>query len=297
MLERFCRGLGIFTISTAQNRKPVIFGPQTGRLKKYLLHFVLATVAVVVVGWAGITWLNSYTRHGEAIEVPALNGLTQTEAAEVARNRDLLIEVVDSIYSSDMPRGVIVNQSPREGSSVKSGRKIFVTVNSQLPQQVNVPDLVGKSRRIALSLLDILGIRVGKLTYKPDNNCTDCVLEVLYEGKPLEANARIRKGEKIDLVLGEESAVRQAIPDLTGLTRDEARTLLSDKTLNLGFVVLCEGCESVEDTAAARIYRQVPPPVEGSFVSAGSNIDIYLTLDGGRFDPTDSPTDSLDFPR
>ena len=68
--------------------------------------------------------------------------------------------------------------------------------------------------------------------------------------------SKIRWGSKIDLVIGGGlEAVKIPVPDLTGLTVQDARSLLSSKGILLA-AILSTG--NITDTANAYIYRQNP---------------------------------------
>lgn len=264
--------------------------------KAFWLNLVLAVITVALIVFGVLYYLNIYTRHGESYTVPDLRELDLEQAELKIEGSELRLSVVDSVYSDAYPRGAIVNQTPDPGSLVKEDRVIFLTVNSILPEMVAVPDLVGKSRRIAISLLDVLGIQIAEVKYVTDEACTDCVLEVLYNGKQLESGERIRKGDKITLVLGERSNIKVFVPDLIGLNFQEAREKLTANSLNMGSVLACEGCESAEDSLSAKIFQQFPDGNGREYVSLGSSIDVRATTDSSVFENNDSQTPDFDQP-
>jgi hypothetical protein len=119
----------------------------------------------------------------------------------------------------DRPKGSVVDQDPDAGREVKPGRKVYLVLNAHQPKMIDMPQLVDLSKRQALSVLEILGLKVRELLYKPDP-CTDCVIAQLYKGRPIAADERIRRGEAITLVLGAgERGERVPVPALVGLTQ------------------------------------------------------------------------------
>ena len=73
------------------------------------------------------------------------------------------------------------------------------------------------------------------------------------------------------------------VPDLYGMTRAEARTLLNQQSLNLGFVIQCVDCTDKTDTSLAKIYDQKPRST-GQYIGIGTNVDLYMTMDKVGFD-------------
>jgi beta-lactam-binding protein with PASTA domain len=258
---------------------------------RFLMNIALIAVFLVLAIWVAQFWLKAYTQHGKAIEVPDLSGLTIGKLDLVLSNTDLTYEITDSIYSEDFPRGVVISQNPMPGSDVKRGRTIFLTLNSSLPEMVLMPGVVGKSRRIAIPVLEISGLELEALQYKPDESCTDCVIDQLYKGKSIKEGEKIRKGEKITLVLGQQSRDKTTVPRLLGLTYAEAAELLNSQSLNMGVILSCSGCNTTDDSTGAFVINQAPG--SKTEVNLGSFIDVFLSTDStmaGTFRAMDDTT-------
>lgn len=258
--------------------------------------FTPVVLALLVVGIAWL-WLKAYTRHDARVEVPELKGLTAEEAGAALAALDLSLEVVDSVYNDEAPKSTVVDQDPRPGRSVKPGRSIYLVMNASQPKMLDMPDLVSLSKRQALSVLDILGIKVKELKYRPDP-CMDCVVAQLYKGKPIAANAHIRRGDAITLVLGGGADGEPVqVPDVRGVPYPRLREVLMARSLNLGLVVACPGCNTAQDSALARVERQSPEPYLNNMIGAGGMIDVWLTLDTAglpAWTPPDVPNEPND---
>ena len=244
---------------------------------KFWLNILLIAVFAFLLIKVTMYILGLYTQHGESTSVPDLTGYPLNQLSTVLNNSDLQYEIADSIYSDEVGRGVVVSQNPDPNMNVKRGRTIFLTVNSILPEMITVPELVGKSRRIALPLLEIAGLKIENLTYRPDESCTDCVLGIEYEGKPIEGGEKIRKGQKVTLILGRQSNESTEVPNLIGKTYKEATDIILSQSLNMGEILTCIGCQTAEDTASSYVANQLPG--QGSYIILGSYIDLYLTMD------------------
>lgn len=267
-----------------------------------LKRYVLPVVILIVILLGGWFWLRSYTLHNTTIRVPDLVGLSVEESAAMLAGRELEAIVIDSVYIAERPKGSVVDQSPKPGVEVKPDRKVYLVLNASQPKMIDMPRLVDLSKRQAMSILEIIGLKVKELEYRPDP-CVDCVVDQRYKGEHIAAETRIRKGEAITLVLGSgDNGERVEVPQLEGLTSSEVRTVLNMASLNLGIVVECAGCNTSLDSTLARVRRQSPDANKMGRIAMGSMIDIWLTMDTlglspapGWNDPTRySNTDTLD---
>ncbi|HNA31945.1 MAG TPA: PASTA domain-containing protein, partial [Flavobacteriales bacterium] len=265
--------------------------------KRTILNLLLPVGVAVLLLLGAWVWLNVYTRHDARVTVPDLAGLTADEAAERLASVGLRTEVIDSVYNDEMPKGSVVDQDPDAEQVVKPDRTIYLVMNASEAKMLDMPQLVNLSKRQAISVLDILGIKVKELQYRPDP-CVDCVVAQLYKGKPIAAETRIRRGESITLVLGSgTNGERVQVPDVRGMGLAELKAVLNMASLNLGVVAACEGCTTSADTAMARVERQLPEPYRNNMIGAGGVIDVWLTTDtvGLRHpEPVDSTTNDLD---
>lgn len=278
---------------TSGRPAPAILAAFRGNAKmvKRIFQLLLPIVLAVLLLWGGWSWLKRYTRHDVTRRVPDLAGITLEEASVLLEKRDLQALVIDSIYNPEMPRGSVVEQDPPAGREVKPERKVYLIVNASQPKMIDMPRLVDLSKRQAISVMDVIGLKVEELKYRPDP-CTDCVLEQLHNGESIEAGSRIRMGESITLVLGSgEKGTRVPIPDLRGLTNAEVGMVLNMASMNLGVVVSCDGCNTREDSAFARVQKQSPAFDRNGRIAMGSTIDIWLTADTTGLQPADDWND------
>jgi beta-lactam-binding protein with PASTA domain len=116
------------------------------------------------------------------------------------------------------------------------------------------------------------------------------VKEQKYKGKTIKAGERLRKGETVELILGQGSGGgMEPIPNLVGLTIDQANSRLGNVSLGL-FVGSCEGCKNRKDSTLAIIYRQSPNG--GGELSAGGEITVWASTDPDK--KTDDDNHNID---
>lgn len=248
--------------------------------KVFLKHLALTLLLSLGIFWACFGYLSSYTKHGETIDVPNLVGKTEKEALSILEEADLRLVVADSIFDTKKPKGTVLDQNPSANFKVKENRTIYITLNALTPPKVQMPNLVDASLRQAKSMIESYGLIVGKTTYIPDY-AKDAVLKQRYKGKDIKPGTQILSGSKIDLVLGDglKRGERTSVPNLIGLTRDEADRRLRNLSLHTGAEVFDD---SVKDTLSARVYRQSPQYSSDAQISEGQSIDLFFTQDKSK---------------
>jgi len=256
--------------------------------KKFLRHLGLAAAIALILLLGTLLWLKIYTHHGKTITVPDLSGLTEEEVADVTSSRRLRFEVVDSVFSTEMPRGTVIKQNPGANSSVKKNRKIFLTMNAVNQEMVSMPQLVGLSFRQARLAMQNAGLIQGSIEYRPDyakNN----VLQQKHNDSVIKEGTQITKGSVIDLVLGMGlSSSTTRIPDLIGTGLEEATEIIARYYLNLGAVTYDESFQEAEDSSGAFIWRQYPEFDELKRLNMGMEMDVWLSLDSTLLPMPDS---------
>ena len=246
---------------------------------KVIWKHISIQVAIIVVALTSLYfWLNSYTYQGEAIEVPDLTNMTFEEAQHIAELHDLKVVFSDSVHFINKPKGVVVAQIPEAKSKVKPERTIYLIVNGFENEKITMPDLRGISLRQATADAELYGLKIGKLSYVPDISTT--VLKQFYKGKEIAPQTLISKGSVIDLEIGKgESNEKTDIVCLVGKTLDEAKSILSSASLNLGSISADATIKSAKDSSKAYIWKQLPGCNYQSPITLGSYIDVWITLD------------------
>lgn len=224
-------------------------------------------------------YLLSYTKSGESIEVPDLSGLDLMEAESTLSELELQFEVIDSLYLPDKRGGEIVDQEPMPASLVKTGRKIYVTIARYSTPMTKLPNVLDQTLPLAMAKLASYGFKVGNLIYK-SSDCKDCVVDVLVGGKSVKAGARLAKGKRVDIVVGQGLTNEMiSVPVLYGLKLGEAIKLLHLNNLNIGATPYDPEILTKTDSLNAVVYRQSPAPEGAKMAPAGSPIEVYLTSD------------------
>lgn len=247
--------------------------------RAFIKQLLLATVIVVLLIFATLKGLNSYTNHGESYPVPNLTGLTIKEAQSSAQANSLRIEIIDSVFNKKYEPGTVVDQQPVANSKVKEKRKIFLTVNSSEPEKVILPKLTDISFRQAQVLAENCNLFIGNISYQP-SEYNDLVLEVQQDSMVIKQGEKIVKGTTIDLIVGRSKGnLKTPLPNLTGFSIQDALATLTGAKLNQGVLIYHKSITTAEDSLNAKIWKQLPNPKYVSEVELGSSIDLWLTVD------------------
>lgn len=170
--------------------------------KVFLKQLALAIVAILVLSFIMLKWLNITTNHGEFVVVPDLKGKS-IETVEIELNDlDLAMKIQDSAnYNPNYPKYSVIEQNPVAGAQVKENRKIYLILNPSGYRKVEVPNILKRTFRQAKPQLEALEFKIGEITYI-DNIGKDVVLGMRHDGETLKPGDMLPLTSTIDLVLG-----------------------------------------------------------------------------------------------
>ncbi len=249
-------------------------------------HFLVNLLAALLL-FTGLLflllWMLGFiTRHGDYEKVPAITGKQSQQAIDILENKGFSVEVQDSLWDPSMPPLTVVRQSPAGDEMVKAHRRVYLTINRSQPPLVLVPSMVGLSFRNAELYLKQLGLKLGDTIRKPDI-AKDAVLEQLYRGQTITPNTKVFQGSSISFVLGSGIGDDEfEVPDLRGMTFDDAKSFLSGMGLNIAGII---ADDDVRDTTKAIIYKQNPEEktrmpdgfIQTNKIRSGQSVDLWLS--------------------
>jgi len=249
--------------------------------KYFFINIAIYLVLIAIALWGVFYGIDKYTLHNQTITMPNLNGFHSTELENFTNDNSLQFVIIDSVYEIGAPKGSVIDQNPKSGVQVKKGRKVYLTINANSPKKIQFPDLQDVTLRQASAVLETFGIKVDSLKYRPDQ-CVKCVLEVMMDTAKIKPGTMIPVGSSVVLVLGSGLSNEYInVPILINLPLVEAEKKLKDLGLNLG-AYNYEDCESAEDTAKAKIFRQFPAHDNEELIQLGQSVLLFLTADSSR---------------
>lgn len=172
------------------------------KTNKYFWVNIVAMIVVVLVLLFGVLKsLDVYTRHGEAVVVPDVKGMTVDEASRMFRNHGLSFVVSDSSYVKNKEAGIVLELNPGAGQKVKEGRTVYLTINTLDIPLYAVPDVADNSSvRQAQAKILATGFKLS--TVQTVSGEKDWVYGVKYQGRQLKAGDKIPLGASLVLMVG-----------------------------------------------------------------------------------------------
>lgn len=235
-------------------------------------YFWLGVVVLLALGGVLALLVNNllmptYTRHEVAVMVPDVLQRPVDEASALLQQQDLQVETLTQRYNPALPRDVVIDQNPAPESAVKPGRRVYLTVNSGEARQLQVPKVEGFSLREAQNRVTAVGLKVAET--RPDS-IPSPHYKTITRQEPA-AGETVPEGTGVTLwySTGPGDAF-VSIPDLTGLSVQEARQRLLD--LRLRAVVF--GAESDEEAEDQTVNRQSQQP--GTRVREGFEVRLFV---------------------
>ncbi|MBV7440894.1 PASTA domain-containing protein [Weeksellaceae bacterium TAE3-ERU29] len=240
---------------------------------KLWLNILIGAIIIVGLWFFSFNWLNSFTNHNVEVKVPDLSKMNIQQAMAELENLGLEYSVDSVRFSEDYKPYAVLDYYPIAGSAVKPGRKIFIKSNPRTWQPVELPNLIDKSKRLAFTQLTMRHFVVGDTIYVKDP-AKDAVLKVLYNGQEVAAGTLLPRGSRVDLVLGKGFDLDVSVPNLVGLTLDEARATIAENFFELGNINFLGASK---DTLSATVVYQDPP--FGDIYDQGLPISVWLSTD------------------
>ena len=234
---------------------------------KNLLWAVVAIVAILLLS---AFLLSRITHHGKVIRVPDFTGMTVNQADQYAHDASLRIDIADSVFVKRMARGAVFSQNPKPGATVKTGRRVMLTINAMNAKKVSMPNLVGYSMRQAKAELNSRGLTLGRLLYV-DDMATNNVLRQLYKNRQIEAG-------RMSL---NDTDNQTYIPDVTGMKYLRAVDVVHDNSLNIKALIFDKSVKTYADSINAQVWKQAPQPSKAPILM-GSDVSLYLSVDPDR---------------
>lgn len=200
------------------------------------------------------------------VPVPSLLGLPRA-AAETALARAGLKLGQVAEQESRYPVGTVIGQAPDPGDEVAPEVPIEIVVAVAI--KPTVPDLRGLTVEEATARIEALGLVPGKVE-KRESADTEEGRVLTHE--PL-AGTRVDPGSEVSLVVAVAPPPTVAVPDLTGMPREEAARTLKSAGLGVGEVT------EKENGRPGLVLAQAPKP--GSPVPPGSAVSLVVSAEIG----------------
>ena len=247
------------------------------RKRRTAIIMTLVVIALLLIG--GSVWaLSRSAATPEAVSVPNVVGLSQADAKSQIEAAGLEWELnPEKVASDTVEKDSVASTDPAGGAQAEKGSTVRVTISSG-PDSVTLPDnLVGMSPDDARQAVEALGL-------KWEVNSSKVASDTVAEGKVAQTNpspgSKVKAGQTITAYLSSGSD-QVEVPDLVGMSQDQARSALKAVGLELGNVTTVDS-----DKDKDRIVSQ--DPETGSKVKKGTTIAVSIST--GKAAQVEIPT-------
>jgi beta-lactam-binding protein with PASTA domain len=253
---------------------------------KPLFRFAMLALVMVVVAMVSALTAMRFAIHGQEVQVPAIVGLTPSEAERAVAGLGLQIEVERQYYSPQIPEGRIMTQLPLPGTKVRRGWQVRVA-QSMGPQRVSIPDVTRQSERAAELNIRRRGLEISSTAeMQLPGTPAD---QVLAQSPP--ANANQVSAPRTSLLLTVPADLPAFVmPNFVGQPLGNASRMLQDAGFKLGTVSMAAPAipqaatsgtttpppptPSAQPSPASTIVAQTPPA--GQKVLAGAVVNFEV---------------------
>ena len=197
----------------------------------------------------------------------SLIGMPQRDAHLLLKNAGVATDIYYE-YSSAHPQGTVIKTVPEAGEKLYSGDRaeIYVSLGERV-NFVSVPYLLGMSETTAISKLKSFGLSIGQVTYVESERPVGTVIS-----QTPSQYTELEEGSSVSLVVSAGfSYSPRRVPDLYGMTVDEARLALNAVGLSIGGIFSASSALP----HGTVISQSIAPKTD--ITPSMSKVDIYIS--------------------
>ncbi|MDY4491704.1 Stk1 family PASTA domain-containing Ser/Thr kinase [Schaalia hyovaginalis] len=239
--------------------------PEKGRKKMWIVLGVILA-ALLIVGGVWYALARSQPT-AEMVAVPDnLVGMSEADAKAAVESVGLVFVVSDkTVASEELAEGMVAEVDPPSGERVEVGTTVTAKLSSG-SDSVVIPEITNMTPEAAQEAVEALG-----LVWELDANKVDS--DSVEEGKIAKVNPSVgKKVKKGSTVKGTVSSGKKTVtvPDLTGMTQDQAREYLTQVGLQVGNV------QTSDDPSQSAGKILSSSPAAGETLNKGESVSITV---------------------
>ncbi len=226
----------------------------------------LAFVVIAILFVAGMIWIANPFASVEEVVLPNFVGLTYDMIVndELYEDFDIVVEIEEPNDTYD--KGIIFEQNPKAGRTVRVGSEVKVKVSSG-KTVITIPTLANVESTLASGQLTDMGLEVSQKTEYNDSVAEGNVIRTdPVEGSEVDAGTSVI----LYVSLGPEEKLID-MPNVTGIQLETARTLLQQSGLKVNKV----NTDPSSDRPAGTVIQQ--DPAAGTQIASGSAVTLTIS--------------------
>jgi serine/threonine-protein kinase len=241
-------------------------------IAKILKIAALITAFMLLAGASAYLTLTYIIKSEDTVIVPDLVGKDVVSALELLTDLQLNTKVSGSEYSHQFPKNHVTFQEPEAGSEIKKDRDVRIMI-SKGTRNILMPNLVALSEQQARMIMEENGISRGHLSRTFNQNIAkdQIMAQVPAPG------VMITRGASVDILVSMgDRAAELKMPDLSGLTLDEAVFRVEKNNLAVGAIQ----SQFIKQKPRNIVIRQ--EPLAGYRVIENSPVHLVINRPPGK---------------
>ncbi len=209
-----------------------------------------------------------YVKHGERVILPDVRKMQYEEAAQMLGNRGFVPLKGDLQYNAEFDPGMIIEQQPSAHATVKTGRRVYLTVAIE-EEFIEMPSLVGKSIRSAQLELSRVGLHADTLIHV----FSDTFPEEVVTWQSVRQDGLIRRGSAVELKVSKgRNPNIYDVPDVVDMSLEEAKRRIAESRLTLGDIKYMQDMDLIPYTV---LQQSVKP---GTTLGEPQPVDLVVSV-------------------
>ena len=241
------------TSGTSKRKRKV-----SNRVKRNRAIALLIVLLIIGTSWYRISG------PGNKIVVPSLAGMSQTQAASAVAELGLKVDVIQEVFSEDVPKGKVITSDPAGGGRVEIAGTVHLII-SKGKDRIEVPDLVGLTVEEAAAALKKSDLKVGRVSEKYSDTFET---GLLIDGIPASGSP-VRKDSAVDLIVS-KGLEQVELTNFQGKTSDQAQSELTAAGL-----IVSSKYEYSDSIPVGTVISQTPSDV--STIGKGQKIELVIS--------------------
>ena len=240
-------------------------------MKKKAAIIVLLCIAFVVM--VDKVLMPLYISQGSVKVVPDVLNMQYEDASKRLRQAGLTaIKSYHVKYLSGVDSNIVLSQMPEAGVEVKPGRNVYLVVNKLEKPSFPMPDLLGRPELDAQETaarmdLKLQNVQISSVTKAEENG------RVLSQSIP--AQTMVKAGSAVSIIVGRfevsaEGMKKLTVPDVLGMSLDQATQAVADAGLKLGNVTTEYSASLVPNTVISQ------KPAVNAYVSPDQLVELTV---------------------
>ena len=230
----------------------------SARVKRNRAIALLIVLLIIGTSWYKISG------PGNKIAIPSLVGMSQAQAAKTVSELGLKVDVIQEVFSEDVPKGKVLTSDPAGGGRVDVAGTVHLII-SKGKDRIEVPDLAGLTIEAAAALLKSKNLKIGRVS---EVFSDELEAGLLIDGNP-SSGSPVRKDSTVDLIVskGQEQV---ELSNFQGKTSDQAQSELTAAGL-----IVSSKYEYSDSIPIGTVISQTPSDV--STVGKGEKIELVIS--------------------